>query len=308
MNEQAEKPIILFDPLPRSRDLIFRPEQWERLQSLGRVVAPEEGRLPAETFDRHLPEAVALIGQTDMPAERLARAKKLKVILNVEGNFLPNVDYETCFKNGIQVLAAAPAFALPVAECALGFALDLARGITAADRAFRNGREKYGLDGNPDTFSLIGAQVGLIGFGNLARALLPLLAPFHCRIKVYDPWLPEDLIREHYCLPTDLDDLLSTSRVIFILAAVTTDNKGFIGRRELALVRPGSAVLLMSRAAVVDWTAFIQGVEEGDTGRPPTCFRRNRSRPTTRCAGSRGCCCPRIAPLPCVNPFTASAR
>ena len=154
--------------------------------------------------------------------ERLTRAKKLKAILNVEGNFLPNVDYATCFRAGVHVLAGAPAFAQPVAECALAFALDIARGITVADRDFRSGREKYGLEGNQDTFSLSGSEVGLIGFGNLGRALLPLLAPFHCHIRVYDPWLPETYIEEHHCAPVGLDDLLSTCRVIFILVRMLT--------------------------------------------------------------------------------------
>ena len=97
MDTGGNKPLILFDPLPRSKDLIFRPQQWERLQTLGRIIQADEGRLDPETFDTYLPDATALIGQTDMPAERLNRAKNLKAILNVEGNFLPNVDYETCF-------------------------------------------------------------------------------------------------------------------------------------------------------------------------------------------------------------------
>ena len=259
----APKPVILFDPYPRSRDLIFRPEQWERLKSLGTIVSHEGSRMPSETVERYLPETVAILGQTDMPAERLGRANKLKVILNVEGNFLPNVDYETCFRSGVHVLAAAPAFAEAVAECALAFAIDLARGITFADRDFRAGRETYGLESNRDTFSLSKAHVGLIGFGNLARYLLPLLAPFHCHVKVYDPWLPASLIRESHCTPADLDDVLSSSWVIFILATVTTENEGFVGERELRLIRPGSVVLLMSRATVVDFPAFLRCVEEG---------------------------------------------
>jgi phosphoglycerate dehydrogenase-like enzyme len=260
---ESNEPIIIFDPHPRSKELIFRPQQWDRLQTLGRIVHAGEGRLDADTVDRYLPEAAALIGQTDLPTERLKRAKNLKAILNVEGNFLPNVDYETCFQKGIQVLAAAPAFALAVAESALAFALDLARGITAADRDFRAGNEEYGLAGNRDTFSLRQVDVGLIGFGNLARALVPLLAPFHCRIRVFDPWLPDSYVRDHHCEPASLEDVLSTSRVIFILATVTTENEGFIDDTRLALIQQGAAVILVSRAAVVDFEAFVRHVEEG---------------------------------------------
>lgn len=260
---EHSEPIIIFDPYPRSKELIFRQTQWQRLQSLGRIVCHDENPIPSEIFDRHLPDAVAVIGQTDLPAERLERATKLKAILNVEGNFKPNVDYDACFRTGVQVLSAAPAFALPLAECALAFAIDLARGITIADREFRVGREKYGLESNREAFLLTGSEIGLIGFGNLGRALLPLLAPFHCHIKVFDPWLPDEFIKDHHCEPAGLDDLLSTSKVIFVLAAVTSKNEGFIGERELFLIEPGSVVLLMSRAAVVDFPAFLRCVEEG---------------------------------------------
>ena len=82
-----------------------------------------------------------------------------------------NVDYAECFRRGIQVLSIAPVFAQPVAEMALGLALDLARGITRGDRLMREGRDQYGLAGNRDAFALRGATVGFIGCGNLGRAL-----------------------------------------------------------------------------------------------------------------------------------------
>jgi phosphoglycerate dehydrogenase-like enzyme len=88
-----------------------------------------------------LPEAEIIIGQTDLPRERLERASKLRAIFNVEGNFLPNIDYDFCFSHGIRVLIASPAFAVAVAEMALALGLDLARGISQNDRAFREGKK-----------------------------------------------------------------------------------------------------------------------------------------------------------------------
>ena len=129
--------------------------------------------MPAERFEPLLAEMELLIGQSDMPKSRLDRAPKLRAIVNVETNFLQNVDYETCFARGIHVLAPGSAFARPVAEMTLGLAIDLARGVTAADRAMRAGREKWLLEGAAGCFSLYGASVGLVGFGDLARAFIP---------------------------------------------------------------------------------------------------------------------------------------
>jgi len=259
----AEKPLAIFDPFPRSRELIFRGETFERLEAAFRIVAHEGERMPEELLEEHIGEAALVIGQTALPAERLARAKKLKGVINVEGNFLPNIDYAGCFDRNIKVLAIAPAFARPVAEMGLGFAIDLARGITRADAAFREGKEGYGLSGNEGAFLLSGADMGFVGFGNLGQALLPLLQPFRPTIRVFDPWLPEGYLKDFGLVPASLEEVLSTSKVTFVLAGVTEENRGMIGAREFALVPDGAAFVLLSRADVVDWDAFLNATKDG---------------------------------------------
>ena len=256
-------PLILVDPLPRTLDAICDPPTRRRLEALGRLAVFEDAPAPDETVDRLLPETAVLIGQTAMPRARLDRAPKLRAIFNVETNFLPNIDYQACQERGIWVLSPTSAFAPAVAESALAMAIDLARGITDADRAFRAGTEQYGLAGNTGSFLFTGAPVGLVGFGDLGRALRALLVPFRNPVSVYDPWLPPELIEAHDCRPAALEEVLATSRVLFIFAAPTTENQGFIGARELARLPDGAAVLLMSRAGVVDFPALLAEVRSG---------------------------------------------
>ena len=161
------------------------------------------------------------------PGRGWSAAKRLRAIFNVEGNFLPNIDYDYCFGHGIRVLVASPAFAVPVAEMALALALDLARGVSKNDRAFHERNEKYGFESNRQCFLFTGSRVGIIGFGDLARAFRPLVRPFRCPVKVYDPWLPEREILNNDCTPAGLAEVLSTSDAIFVFASVTTENQGF---------------------------------------------------------------------------------
>ena len=258
------RPIIVVDPSPRLTAEIFEPAVWKRLEALGELeIHRGEGKMPEARFDALLPEMALLIGQSDMPKARLDRAPKLRAIVNVETNFLQNVDYETCFERGIHVLAPSSAFARPVAEMTLGMAIDLCRGVTAADRAMRAGKEKWLLDGADGCFSLYGQPVGLIVFGDLARAFTPLVAPFGCPIKAYDPWVSAHFMAGFGVAAASLDEVLSTSRVIAVFAAVTGENQRFLGEREFALIQPGAALLLMSRAGVVDYPAFLSAVESG---------------------------------------------
>ncbi|MBW9113597.1 hydroxyacid dehydrogenase [Rhizobium cauense] len=255
--------VVLVDPLPRIVDLIMEPDVRNRLERLGRVVISEDRPMPAEQVEELLPDTVLIFGQTDMPRERLDRARNLKAIINVESNFLPNVDYQTCVERGIWVITPAAAFAPPVAEAALGMALDLARGITQADSEFRAGNEQYGLAGNKTTFRFAGAPIGIIGFGDLGRQFRDLIRPFKNFVRVFDPWLPAEVITRADCAPATLEELMSESQVIFVFASVTSDNQAFIGAREFALMKRGAAFLLMSRAAVVDFPAMVRAAETG---------------------------------------------
>ena len=244
---------------------------------------------------------------TSTPSASPARRRCGRSI-NVEGNFLRNVDYEACFARGIHVLVASPAFAPAVAEAALGMAIDLARGITAADRAMRAGTEAYGLEANRGSFLLAGSDVGVVGLGDLGRELVRLLAPFRCRVRAHDPWLPELAVRAAGAEPSGLDELLRASRVVFVFAAPTTDNQAMLGRRELELLPDGR------RGA---------GHEPRRGGRPRRARRARRRRaparrrrrvaaragpaPTTPPAPSRACCSRPIAPAACPRPSRPSA-
>jgi phosphoglycerate dehydrogenase-like enzyme len=257
------RPLILIDPLPRTLDVICDAATRAKLHSLGELVVHESSRMPDAMVEKYLPEASIIMGQTKLPRERLLKAKKLRAIIDVETNFTDAIDYDYCFANGIHVLTPASAFADAVAEAALGMAIDLARGITKADRDFRAGREAYGLDGNAQSFSLLGESMGLIGYGDLARSFHRLVAPFKCQISVYDPWVPDYVLTKAGVKAVPLETLLKTCRIILVFAGVTSENQGFLGRKELELIRSDAAFLLMSRAAVVDFPAFVELVKQG---------------------------------------------
>lgn len=257
------KPLILVDPYPRTLAEICDAETMERLEQLGELVIHEGSPMPANVIDRHLADAALIFGQTDLDEGRLRRATKLKAVVNVETNFLPNIDYDYCFAHGIHVITPSAAFAEAVAEAALAMAIDLARGITAADRAFRAGAELYGLAGNANSFLFARAPVGLIGFGDLGQALRRLLVPFRNPVKVYDPWLPDRFLTDHDAIPARLDELLATSDVVFVFAGATSENEGFLDDAAFEKMRPGAALLLMSRAAIVDFPALVRQARRG---------------------------------------------
>lgn len=258
----TENPIVISAPEPRTLDLIFRSDRLAELHARYDIHEVPNNAL-ATLPDQVLAGARYVIGQPPIDEATLARMKSLRCVFNVEGNLFLNMPYAKLFERGIHVVTTMEVFARPVAEIGLGLALDLLRGITDADLAFREGREAWGLDGNLRARLLTGADVGLIGFGSIGRSLLPLLQPFRPRLRVNDPWLPPSVIADVGAEPVDLETILRESDVLFVLAAVTDENEGFLNKQAFDRMRPGAALVLLSRAGVVDFDDLMDAVTHG---------------------------------------------
>ncbi len=255
------KPFIIASPHPRTLDLIFTPEAQARLRSRYRVAEVHH-----EAVDGLDPSVLAqaryILGQPPLSANTIAAMTNLRAILNVESNLFLNMPYEPLFERGIHVLTTGRVFARPVAEIGLGFALCLAREIVDADLSFRVGKELWGGDGNGTSRLIGGSEVGIIGFGDLGRALRKLLTGFDVRIRAHDPWLPPSMLREAGVEPASLDEVLSQSDTVFCVASVTSENEGFLGAAHFDRMRRGASFILLSRAAVVDFDALIDAVRQ----------------------------------------------
>ncbi|MEM9629484.1 MAG: NAD(P)-dependent oxidoreductase [Pseudomonadota bacterium] len=239
--------------------MIFTGPSRARLDAVAELVCYwEPGRMPSEDVERLLPEIDIIIGQTHLDRARIDRAKRLKAVINVKANWEPFIDYDYLQARGIYVLTVAPCMGPAVAEWCLGAAIDLGRGITKADGLFRAGKEAYSLAGNRNAVSLFGAEVGLIGYGNLGRSLVPLLRPFGPTIRVYDPWLHERYLEAEGVIPAVLDKVLRSSQYLFLLAGVSTENEGFLDADKLDRIKKDACVILGSRAEIVDFPALLK--------------------------------------------------
>jgi phosphoglycerate dehydrogenase-like enzyme len=262
------KPKILLDPAFRRMENILTPEDLSRLHAAADVLWGQDEPMPAAEIEKIRDEIVAIICGSWRYGD-VTRFRQLRAILEVGGGFPSprDLDYTACFAQGIRVLSCAPAFGPAVAEMGLGLALAGARQIAWTDQAFRRDEPNWSHTdfatelGNP--FTLYAKQIGFIGFGGLARSLKPLLDPFACPIQVYDPWLTDSYLRGQKVTPVDLDTLLATSRVIFVLAVPSAANRALLDRAKLSLIQPDAVFVLLSRSHVVDFDVLTEMVLAG---------------------------------------------
>lgn len=252
---------VILDPAHRRMANIFTPHDLARLHACAEILWAQDEPMPPDQVEAVRQEVSVIIAGAWRHGE-VSRFPRLRAILEVSGGF-PSpqaLDYGYCFSHGIRVLSCAPAFGPAVAEMGLGLAIAAARQIAWTDRAFRTHDPQWSHTafdteiGSP--FTLYGKRVGFIGYGGLAHALQPLLAPFHCEIQAYDPWLTEAHMRQQGVTPVDLDTLLATSKVIFVLAVPSAANRAMLDRAKLELIRPDAVFVLLSRSHVVDFDAL----------------------------------------------------
>ena len=116
--------------------------------------------------------------------QTLAKAEHLAWWIHAGGS-IKSVAPESVFDRGVRCFTAKGRRAATVGEWCLGALLTLLRQLNAYDSDMHLGY----WNEQPNSRELFGATVGVVAASATARAFIALLAPFQCRVLVYDPYL-----------------------------------------------------------------------------------------------------------------------
>jgi D-3-phosphoglycerate dehydrogenase len=182
------------------------------------------------------------------------------LVVSRYGIGIDNIPVEYATTLGILV-TNVPDFCLEeVSDHSMALLLACARRVTRFDRAAHNGQWDLSLArGLP---RLRGQTLGLIGFGNTARALVPKALGFGLRVLAYTPRLQPGL-QDGAELTNDLEKLLSEADYVSLHAPSTAGTKDLIGERELRAMRATAYLINTSRGALVNETALLRALDEG---------------------------------------------
>ena len=255
------QPLLILDQHFRGVDELFRPASFTRLNEVCRVVGGEDRPMDESTLEGLLPDAEVLVASRPrITADSLARAPNLKAVIEVSGAFHREIDYEACFEHQIEVLSCSPGFRQSVAEMGLAMILSGARGVVAEHEAFRKGDESWLDDREATDFTLFGQRVGFVGYGNIARTLHRLLAPFSPEVSYFDPWV-SGIEGARAC--ESLDAVFEQNRVVVVTATPTAENRHAMGEMQIAAMERGALLVLLGRAHVMDFDAALAAADAG---------------------------------------------
>lgn len=189
----------------------------------------------------------------------------LKLIQSVGAGF-DRIDTQTAAALQIPVANVPGENAGTVAEFTIGLIIALQRQLLLADREVKAGRY-LAIRQNLFTQGLgeiAGSRVGLIGLGAIGRQVAKILTALGAAVSYYSSrrQLPaaEAEWRVSY---KPLAALLAESDIVSLHVPLNAATCGLIGRRELALMSPGSLLINTARGEIVDQAALAELLEAG---------------------------------------------
>jgi D-3-phosphoglycerate dehydrogenase len=191
---------------------------------------------------------------TEGRGEIFPRLPKLRAFVRCAVD-IRNIDVAAASVAGVLVTRAGPGFVPSVTELALGFLVDLSRGISRATANYHKGRIPEVMMGR----QLAGSRLGVIGYGSIGRHLATIAKSLNMTVLVADPYATiEDAAIEH----VGLEDLLERSDYVVCLAVANEQTENLIGRAELARMQPLAFFINLSRGNLVDETALAAALRE----------------------------------------------
>ena len=183
---------------------------------------------------------------------------KLKVVVRYGIGF-DNIDVGAATEHGVVVCNITDYCINEVATHAMSMLLALNRRLIILDRAARRG-ERVPLG---PTGPLEGETLGLIAFGNIARAVAERARPFGLRIVAYDPYVDPSLAAQAGVELLPLDEVMRQSDYVSVHAPLNAETRGIIGPEQLGLMKPTAHLVTTCRGGVVNEAALRDALEEG---------------------------------------------
>jgi D-3-phosphoglycerate dehydrogenase len=175
---------------------------------------------------------------------------------------LDNIAVERATELGIPV-TNVPDFCLDeVSDHALALLLACARRIVPFARATRDGAWRQPPADRPLP-RLRGQTLGLVGYGQIARALVPKALGLGLRVMAYTPRLPADALAPFGTATNDLGALLRAADYVSLHVPVTAETRGMIDAGALRRMKPTAYLINTSRGALVDERALHRALAEG---------------------------------------------
>ena len=204
-----------------------------------------------------------LVTYAKLPGELLKELKRCKAI----GRFglgVDNIDLPAAARLGITVTYVPDYCLREVSDHAMALLLALARKIAFSNQLVQSGY--WEVPAIVPLRRLEGQVLGLVGFGNIPRALAPKAAAFGLKVITHDPYVSAEFVETLGVENTTFDDLLARSDFISLHAPLLPATRGVMNAAAFAKMKKGAFLVNTARGPLVDETALVAALDSGQLG------------------------------------------
>ena len=248
---------VLLTHTPQARRQYYGERSLTGLQALAEVILHEaDDALDTAGLIEAARDVDIVVADrlTEGPGEIFPRLPKLRAFVRCAVD-IRNIDVEAASRAGVLVTRAGPGFVASVAELAIGFLVDLSRGVSRAAADYHSGQMPEVMMGR----QLAGSILGIIGYGSIGRYLAEIAKAMGMEILVADPYAT---VSPQGITHVPLEKLLERSDYVVCLAVANAATENLIGQAALARMRPHAFFINLSRGNLVDEAALAAALRE----------------------------------------------
>lgn len=248
--------IVVLDAATLGDDMSLSP-----LSEVGEVTV-YKSTSPSEISARVKDAECIVLNKVKVNEETVGNAEKLRLVA-VTATGYDNVDLDFCRRRGIAVANVRGYSTDAVTEVTVAMALSLYTHLPEYNRFVKDG--SYTASGvanrlTPVYREIAGKIWGIIGYGSIGRRVAAVARALGCRVVVCSRTEKADVEN------LSLDELCRVSDVISIHTPLTSETRGMLGKREIALMKRDAILINVARGAVIDENAAVDALLESRIG------------------------------------------
>jgi len=186
-----------------------------------------------------------------------AACRELKLV-SIWGTGTDNIDLEAAGRRGVTVCNTPGVNAFAVAEHAIALMLTVGRKIPRIDREMRGGAWPREM-----LTQCLGKTLGVFGTGTIGARVITLARALGMEVLAWSARGDEGRIKELGARPAAKDEMLREADFVSLHLRLTPETRGFLTRREFALMKKTAIFVNTARGALVEREALVDAMRQG---------------------------------------------
>ena len=235
----------------------------EALDPIGAAIVEVAAQSEDEFIEAVRSEANALIARGRRISRRIIESLENCTVIGLGSVGADTVDVDAATECGIVVTNVPDVFSDEVADHTMMMFLAAHRRLLLMHRMTQDGRWAEGRPHHADIPRLWGQTIGLISFGNVAKAVAHRCHAFGLRVIAYDPYLSElEMTFANVEPVTSLFELLERSDFVSMHAPLNAETHHMLSDEHFARMKSSALFINNGRGPTVDEAALIRALQE----------------------------------------------